>query len=113
MIGLRSFSRIPAQQIPLPSIGISADHVKLRAAFQAFMANTGWNHKNVAGFHIKPPAVFPSELQRGPAAVDSQHLMRSAVVVVKGENPRAPRSGPAVFCETLLDDGVSGEKARR
>lgn len=90
VIGLRSFPRIPAQQIPLPPIWVGADHVKLRAAFQAFMADAGWNHENIARFHSKRSSVFASDLERGRATIDSQHLMRGAVVVVKRENPRAP-----------------------
>jgi len=104
-IGFGPLAEPASEQVPIASIGISANNGKVRARIEFLVSDASWNHNYVAGLHIQIPAALTANFQCRGATVDTENLMRGAVIMSKGIHTVSPRITPVIVSEAFLKKG--------
>jgi len=104
---------IRTAQVRLLAPRVSAHHPQRTAGGKPLVAHTGGNDDHVSRSECYRHSVLPAQLGHRRAAVNAEHLVGGAVVVMEGEDAVAPASDPVVGGEKLLAaDGYSNSAKR-
>ncbi len=68
------------------------------------MGDARWNDDDIARMHFLNNATFTAQLHSGRPAINPQHFVGSAVVMVIRVNPVAPTATPAIGGKELFKD---------
>src|SRR5882724_8684344 len=104
-IGFGPLACPTSKQIPLTTVGISANNRKVRAGADVLVSHTSGNYNHIAGMNLNGFAIIAAESQGRCAAISSKHFMRSAVIMSKGIDAVSPRIAPIILRKTLLNSG--------
>src|SRR5882724_10028176 len=102
-IGFGPLACPTSKQIPLATVGISANNSKVRAGADVLVSHTSGNYNHIAGMHLNGFVMLAAESQGRSAVISSENFMRGAVIVSKGIDAVSPRIGPVVLGKTSFN----------
>jgi hypothetical protein len=88
----------------MASVRISSHYSEFRAGAYILVRNTGWNQNDITEADLDCLAVLSAKSQFCKAIIDTEHLVRRAVIMSEGIDAIPPRIAPIVLSESALED---------
>jgi hypothetical protein len=103
MICLRSFAWQSTKQIPVASSGISSYDAKIVTGANVLVRDSSRDNYYIASLHFDVLAVLAAESKICCARINTQHFVRTAVIMRKAVDSVSPRIGPVILREKFFE----------